>query len=319
MSNMQTSQGSESIVPTHLTAAAGGRGGSWYVLLEGLANLIHEVCPALTITVVEGGGVRNHELVGSGQLPMAILNPPMTVAALAGRLPFNRAFPDLRVGMANLTTNYLQCMVDRACPVHTLQDWLQGHTPLRVPVDRVGTVDRMVFELTLQHFGVSAADAEPWGSRLVPAANYHEQLALYEAGAVDVLWQCMGIPSPAIQAAHALRPLKALALPPALIATLESRGWTTASLPAGAYGIVTEPVATVAMGTSLGFHASVPADVVLAITRALCAHPERVRAIHPAARQFDPAQAPLQAGGPLHPGAERYFRHRVASASKEPS
>jgi TRAP transporter TAXI family solute receptor len=242
---------------------------------------------------------------------MAILNPPMTVAALAGKLPFNRAFPDLRVGLANLTTNYLQCMIDRARPVHTLQDWLQGHAPLRVPVDRIGTVDRMVFELTLQHFGISVADAEHWGSRLVPAAHYHEQLALYEAGAVDVLWQFMGIPSPTIQAAHALRPLKALALPPALTATLEGLGWTAAFLPAGAYGLVTEPVATVAMGTSLGFHASVPADVVFAITRALCEHSERVRAIHPAARQFDPARASLQAGGPLHPGAEQYFRNRV--------
>jgi TRAP transporter TAXI family solute receptor len=316
MSNVQTRQGSEYVAPTHLTAAAGGLGGSWYVLLEGLANLIHEVCPALTITVVEGGGVLNHALVGSGQLSMAILNPPMTLAALAGRSPFDRAFLDLRVGVANLTTNYLQCMVNRACPVHTLHEWLQGRTPLRVPVDRVGTVDRMVFELTLQHFGVSAADVEHWGGRLVPAANYHEQLALYQADAVDVLWQFMGIPSPAIQAAHALRPLKALALPPSLIATLEGLGWTAAHLPAGAYGIVAESVATVAMGTSLGFHASVPTDVVFAITHALCEHPERVRDIHPAARQFDPAQAPLQAGAPLHPGAERYFRHRVAYSSK---
>jgi TRAP-type uncharacterized transport system substrate-binding protein len=75
---------------------------------------------------------------------------------------------------------------------------------------------------------------------------------------------------------------------------------------------VAESVATVAMGTSLGFHAGVPTDVVFTITRALCEHPERVRAIHPAARQFDPAQAHLQAGGPLHPGAERHFRNRVA-------
>ena len=316
MAHMQTSQGPEYVAPTHLTAAAGGRGGSWYVLLEGLASLIQEICPALTITVVEGGGVLNHALVGSGQLPMAILNPPMTIAALAGRSPFDRAFPDLRVGVANLTTNYLQYMVDSACPVHTLHEWLQGQTPLRVPVDRVGTVDRMVFELTLQHFGVSVADAEHWGSRLVPATNYDEQLALYEAGTVDVLWQFMGIPSPAIQAAHALRPLKALALPPALIATLESLGWTAAYLPAGAYGIVAEPVATVAMGTSLGFHASVPTAVVFAITRALCDHPERVRDIHPAARQFDTAQAPLQAGAPLHPGAERYFRSQGAYSSE---
>jgi TRAP-type uncharacterized transport system substrate-binding protein len=62
--------------------------------------------------------------------------------------------------------------------------------------------------------------------------------------------------------------------------------------------------------TSLGVHAGVPTDIILAITRALCEHPERVRDIHPAAVQFDPAQAPLRAGGPLHSGAEQYLRPR---------
>jgi TRAP-type uncharacterized transport system substrate-binding protein len=56
-----------------------------------------------------------------------------------------------------------------------------------------------------------------------PAANYDEQLALYQAGAVDVLWTFMGIPSPAMQAARARRPLKALALPPELRATSTPR------------------------------------------------------------------------------------------------
>ena len=56
--------------------------------------------------------------------------------------------------------------------------------------------------------------------------------------------------------------------------------------------------------------------IVFAIACALCEHPERVCGIHPAVRQFDPAQAPLQAGGLLHPGAERYFRNRVTYSSK---
>jgi TRAP-type uncharacterized transport system substrate-binding protein len=47
-----------------LNAAAGGAGGSWYVLLDGLANLIHDIDPSLEIQVVEGGGISNHENVG---------------------------------------------------------------------------------------------------------------------------------------------------------------------------------------------------------------------------------------------------------------
>jgi hypothetical protein len=39
--------------PIRPNAAAG----SWYVLLEGLAKLIHDINPNLEIQVVEGGGI----------------------------------------------------------------------------------------------------------------------------------------------------------------------------------------------------------------------------------------------------------------------
>jgi hypothetical protein len=48
---------------TYLKAAAGGAGGSWYVLMEGLARLVAEIYPPLHIEVVEGGGVANQGLV----------------------------------------------------------------------------------------------------------------------------------------------------------------------------------------------------------------------------------------------------------------
>ena len=65
------------------------------------------------------------------------------------------------------------------------------------------------------------------------------------------------------------------------------------------------------MGTSLGFHAAVPAEVVAAIVAAICENPDRVRAIHPVARTFDPSRANSNPGGPFHVGAERYFRSRT--------
>jgi TRAP transporter TAXI family solute receptor len=290
-----------------LDAGAGGAGGSWYVLLEGLAQLVHEVHPWIELRVVEGGGVMNHADVGRGRLPVAILNPPMTAAALAGRSPFEQALPDLRVGIANLTVNHLQFMVSREVPIQALRDWPAQRWPLRVPVDRVGTVDRLVFELALEGIGLTAAALVSWGGGLVLADNYHQQLALYRDGRVDALWQFMGIPSPSIQEAHAARPVKPLPLPEELIARLTALGWSAAELPTGAYGAVDAPVPTVSMGTSLGFHASVPAEVVFAITSAICDHPDRVRAIHPAAAAFDPARAHLDPGGPLHEGAARYF------------
>lgn len=287
---------------------AGGAGGSWYVLMEDLARLVAEIYPQLHIEVVEGGGVSNHARVGAGEIPMGIMNPPMTAAAIAGSVPYDRAYPALRVGVANLTVNYLHCVVEQELPLHSVQAWLQQRYPLRLPVDRVGTVDRLVFQHTLRHFGVSETDVVHWGGALVPARSYDEQLDLYARQEVNALWQFMGIPSPSIQAAHTTRPLKALPFSASLITALERLGWTAAALPAGAYGTVAPAVPTVAMGTSLGFHASVSEDVVYAITRVICDHAERVRQMHPAAQHFDPGTAHRDSRGPLHPGAARYFR-----------
>jgi uncharacterized protein len=184
-----------------------------------------------------------------------------------------------------------------------------------MPVDRIGTVDRMVFQLTLDDFGVSEPDVAQLGGALVPARSYDEQLALYARHEVNALWQFMAIPSPSIQAAHTSRPLKALPFPNSLITALKHLGWTAAALRAGAYGTVEQAVPTVAMGTSLGFHASVSKDIVYAITRVTCDHTERVRQIHPAAQYFDPWTTHLQSQGPLHPGAARYFRAKGRIAS----
>lgn len=296
--------------PVRLEAAAGAAGGSWFVLLEGLARLVHEVHPWLTLEVIQGGGVVNHARVGSGRLPAAILNPPMTRAALAGRPPFDAAFPELRVAIANLTVNHLHLMIDRRLPLDDLSEWPARACALRLPVDRVGTVDRFAFDLALAHLGVGGDDVARWGGALVPAEDYHRQLALYRDGQVDGLWQFMAIPSPSIAAAHAARPLKPVRLPAGVLAALEASGWTPAELPPGAYGAVDAPVPTVAMGTSLGFHASVPDELVHAITAAVCGRPERVRAIHPAAAAFDPRRAPLDPGGPLHAGAARFYREQ---------
>jgi TRAP transporter TAXI family solute receptor len=302
---------------TYLKAAAGGAGGSWYVLMEGLARLVAEIYPQLHIEVVEGGGVSNHARVGSGDLPMGILNPPMTAAAIGGRGPYDQAYPALRLGVTNLTVNYLHCFVEQALPLQSVAAWLQQRYPLRLPVDRLGTVDRLVFQLTLDHFDVSEADVTCWGGALVPARSYDEQLALYTRHEVNALWQFMGIPSPSIQAAHTIRPLQALSFPDSLITALERLGWTAAALPAGAYGTVEQGVPTVAMGTSLGFHASVSEAVVYAITRVICDYAERVQQIHPAAQYFDPGTAYLQSQDPLHPGAARYFRAKGLLHSAE--
>jgi hypothetical protein len=121
--------------------------------------------------------------------------PAIHLEAVAGRAP-SRAHPALRVGVTNLTLNHLHCCVERALPVPSVAAWIEREVPVRLPVDRVGTVDRLVFDQLLEHFGISEAAIVGRGGALIPAMNYDEQLALYARGEVNALWQFMGIPSP---------------------------------------------------------------------------------------------------------------------------
>jgi uncharacterized protein len=73
---MDHSESDVHVPATYLKAAAGGAGGSWYVLMEGLARLVAESYPPIHIEVVEGGGVANHAWVGAGELPMGFSIPP---------------------------------------------------------------------------------------------------------------------------------------------------------------------------------------------------------------------------------------------------
>jgi hypothetical protein len=49
---MEHPQRADNVPRTHLKAAAGGTGGSWYVLMEGIARLVAEIYPSLHIEVV---------------------------------------------------------------------------------------------------------------------------------------------------------------------------------------------------------------------------------------------------------------------------
>lgn len=241
---------------------------------------------------------------------MGILNPPMTIAALAGGPPYDQAYPEVRVGVCNLTTNHLQFVVDRDVPIGSLEEWAEQRYPLRLPVDRHGTVDRLVFDIAMRCVGITESELARWGGKLVPATNYHEQLAMYREGRVDALWQFMGIPSPSILEAHASRPLKMLPLSERVVRELASRGWSPTELSAEAYGMGTYPLPTVAMSTTLGFNSSVPDDLVFSVVEAICGHYLDIREVHEAAALFTPSRAPRNPGGPLHPGAERYYRTR---------
>lgn len=84
--------------------------------------------------------------------------------------------------------------------------------------------------------------------------------------------------------------------------------WNRYVIPAGTYPGQDADVRTVAQPNFLACRASLPEDVVYAVTRAIFENLHMLHEIHAATRAMAPERAAVGLPVPLHPGAERYLR-----------
>jgi len=79
-------------------------------------------------------------------------------------------------------------------------------------------------------------------------------------------------------------------------------------IPKGKYSFVVEDGWTIGGPNVILVNAEVPEEIVYRITKRLCENPKVVRDWGFWYVNFDPKIAWKDLGGPLHPGAERYYR-----------
>jgi len=66
----------------------------------------------------------------------------------------------------------------------------------------------------------------------------------------------------------------------------------------------------VALFTAIMVHKDVPDDAAYEIAKIIAENPDRIRAISPAFKDFDPAMSGIGTGGELHPGAAKFFKEK---------
>ncbi len=298
------------VKPITLQASAGGVGGVWYIVLAGLAEIVREKVPEISIKVVPGGGLINPPRVAKGDVQLAFVFPPQAAATYAGRDPFSEKTPDIRMIAGGFGDNFVQFAAAEETGLISFDDWMKKKYPLKIAVERKGTTDEWTLKLALSYYKYGYEDVAKWGGKIINT-GYSDQTTMMKDRHVDALWGNIAIPAPAIQDSLLSRKIKLLPLPEDLIKWMADKyALARGEIPVGAYGIVNKPVPTVLHITSLAAHVGVPEDVVYAITKTICENPDRVRAIHASAKTFDPKVAWKNLGAPLHKGAERYYKEK---------
>lgn len=294
--------------PVSLRAAAGGVGGGWYTTLAGVAEIIAEKDPNISVQVVPGGGLLNPPRVGTHEIDMAFVFPPFMATAREGVKPFDKPYPDLRGVVKGFGLAVGQFIVAEDTGITSIKEIFEKKYPLKVAVDRVGTTDEWLLRKIFEYYDVDYETIKSWGGD-VQHAGYGDQAVLIKDRHVDALFGNISVPWTAAMEAGIARKIRVLPFPEDLQKYLiEKYSFSESEIPAGTYGVVDKPLRTVASITTLCAHKDVPEDVIYRITKIICENVDRVRSVHDAAKVFDPKNAWDNLGAPLHPGAEKYYK-----------
>ena len=285
--------------------ATGGTGGTYYPLGGILAQALTEKVPDVVVTAQAAqASVANCNLIRDHQIESAFVQSNVAYNAYAGVDAFkDKPAKNIR-GIASLYPETIQIVARADSGIMSMKD-IKGKR--LVPGDRgsgteVDTLNVLsVYRLTYKDF--SGVD---WLSFSGAAQRLQDKQA-------DVTFTTAGWPTAAIQELAIAAPINLVPIDEAMIKELTKKFpfYSRIVIPKGTYKGQEKESPTVCAGIILVINSGIPEPVAYQITK-LINSPEgrkKMGAIHAdIAKEFTLEKAAQDLGGPLHPGAERYYR-----------
>jgi len=291
---------------------AGQIGGGWYTMSSGLAKIVMDEHPDLTIKVVPGGGTANPSKVQQGQSQLGMGLDIFTFAARNGTGIYEGTPHDklMMIGMS-FSDNYMHLIRGADMPLDFEGLFTEGEN-VGLAVTKAGSSDEQTFRYVMDYYGTSYEDLRDNRGFKINHGNYAEMASQFKDGQVDYVFFTLGIPGSAAIEMIDGRDSELLPWPQDVIDGLsEQYGYKVGPFPADTYPDAQDgPVPTLIMGTTLMVHADVSEDTVYRITRTLCENVDKLPSIHQSMDVFDCATAAQNPPAPIHPGAEKYYKEQ---------
>jgi TRAP transporter TAXI family solute receptor len=293
-----------------LTWTAGGTGGGWFVMAGGVSKIIQEKNPEIQINVIPGGGTKNQPVVGSNKAELGWALPPFVVLARKGAdLYKGKKYDAITVLGGGFSQNFLHVMAAVDTGVTTMKEFRDYPKPIRVSPGKIGVSGEFTYKKILEkYFKTSYDGIKKKGGKVI-----HTGYTVIATNLKDrhIDFACINIAPPAaiIQEAALGRKLNILPWPDDLLQLMKKEyAYGIGVIKKEMYpGILTEDVPTATMGTVLIAHKSLDPEAAYQIIKIISENRDRLSAIHKSL-MFDPATGCKDLPGPLHPGAERYYK-----------
>lgn len=292
-----------------ITVSTGPVGGEWYIMGGILAELIKDVLPGVKVTVTTGGAVANLTAVARAKSDIATTQDQLLFEARQGKGLFADQGSHANVmGLAYLADIYMSVFLVREdMAISSIDDIRDKKIPVKILTAPAGSSPSVAAERMLAEYGITPETLKSWGGS-INYVSYSEASSLIRDGHADAY---CGPIMPAIVELTVSRKMKMLPVKASVLDALTAEyKYGRAVIPKGAYYFVKQDTPVMAESPILIVREDLPEDVVYAITKAICTNPGRIRESGQTYAQFAPENAPRIAGGPIHPGALRYYREQ---------
>lgn len=287
---------------------AGALGGGWYTMVTGMAQLVQEANPGITIRVVPGGGVANPTRVHNGVSQLGMGLDFLVADAIKGQDPYRE--PHTRLAHAGVGWSPTEHhMLRRADGGPTDMRAILTMPNLRIGCPQTSSSDTLVLAKILAEYGTSFDAIRRGGGRVVHG-SYNDIAAAFGDNQVDYLYVALARPAAMVmEVGRGRRAARLVEFPKELRDAMSAKhGLSQGVIPAGTYpGMQDGDVAVTTMDTVVCVSTAVPEETVYRMMRTLIGARPRLSSIHPSMAAFDPAVGCRYPGAPLHPGARRAF------------
>lgn len=290
---------------------AGQLGGGWYTMASGMAKLVEENNPNLSVKVVPGGGTANPSKIQQGQSQLGMGLDIFAKMARDGEGIYKGKPHDklMMIGQS-FSDNYLHFFKSEDAKLDFAEVFKKGKD-LNLGVTKAGSSDEMTFRFVMDYYGTSYDGLRDKGFKIVQD-DYTGLANAWKDRQVDYMFIVLGIPGAAVIDMTQARGGELMAWPEDLRKTFaEKYGYSLGAFPAGTYPkLQSGPVPTVIMATTLMASSDLSDEIAYKITKTLCENQAKLPTIHASMAVFDCKTAVKTRPVPVHPGALKYYKEK---------
>ncbi|MFH2131038.1 MAG: TAXI family TRAP transporter solute-binding subunit [bacterium] len=289
------------------TITSGPMGGGWYSIGGATGEMAKEAFAGAIVTVTPGGALSNVAKVNAGQadlgLTMArIYNEARTAT---GVYEGKKKMENLRAiaYLAPIPMSFV--LVKQSNPLSSIEEIKEKKLPIRILTSKKGSSPALAGAFMFAQYGITFDDIKAWGGS-VSYVSYAEASNLIKDGHADA-WV-----GPVVSAIMELTTTVKMKMLPIKLEYLDqlqqNYSYGKIFLPKGKYYFVETDLYHMAENVIMVVQKDLGTEEVYQLMKVLMRKKDRIAAISSTYAGFDEATAWQHVGGPLHPGAEKYYR-----------